>query len=977
MAASQGPLIGRERELDELHGMLGDARLVTVTGAGGAGKTRLALELADNFAADERECVIVSLASVAGERELLDALLGALGARERFGSTPMQVLLERAASLRALLLLDNCEHLLEPLRASISELLGVAPHLQVLATSREPLRLRGERVLRLDPLSVPSSDDVAALVRSNAARLFVDRAACADPAFALTPSTSRAVAEICRQLDGLPLAIVLAAARVDTLTVQEIASGLSADGRLSTADGAEQTSGHRSLRASLDWSYRLLSERERRLLRRLSVFSGGFGTSAAAAVAASEAGAAETGAAETGSAETGAAETSAAEAGAAETGAANAGEIRELLEGLRRKQLISRDARTDRWSLLATVVEYAAERLVEAGESEQTADLHMRFFRGYAAHADGLLLEADGHALIDRDRANLRLALLRALDLDRGSALEIAAALMCHWILAEHYGEAHAACASILASAETQDDLGARAIVACGAGLVATLMQDYDAASANTRSGLALAAGLTDGPVKARCLLFASAVLLQTGLDAQQGMEHAQDAVRLARAAEDWFCLAFALVNLAISLMLCGRFDAIERVHEELLQIPRACEHPRLRVWAEHALAWAQINAGSLRRALEHIELTFRIEGDAPSMAHFQSVGFRIHALARIGRTDQAIAEAAEALLRARESGALMAIPAIELAQMVAQFMQGDLDAADARARGLLAMPHLHTLALAHETLGRIALMREQIDEAHAHADHLQALAERFASPRQRALADCIRGHTALQAGQPSHARELLHAALETCAELGLHHDLADVLDALAIDALTPQPAATRAAGEHQPASPGAQDIERAARLAGAASAIRHQFGCIAGPDTSKRLTAALDRAQECEHSERWQTAWKQGQALASAEAVAYARRGRGPRDRPQTGFDSLTPTERQIAKLAADGLTNPQIAAQLFIARGTVKMHLANIYRKLRVGNRVELARRIAESTPQADLRAALERADDREKNSWVQRPE
>lgn len=908
--------------------MLGDARLVTVTGAGGAGKTRLALELVDNLADDERECVIVSLASVAGERELLDALLGALGARERFGSTPMQVLLERAASLRALLLLDNCEHLLEPLRASIGELLGVAPHLQVLATSREPLQLRGERVLRLDPLSVPSSDDVAALVRSNAARLFVDRAACADPAFALTPSTSRAIAEICRQLDGLPLAIVLAAARLDTLTVQEIASGLSADGRLSTADGAEQTSQHRSLRASLDWSYRLLSEHERRLLRRLSVFSGGFSTSAAAAVAAPE-------------------------TGAAEAGAANAGEIRGLLEGLRRKQLISRDARTDRWSLLATVVEYAAERLVEAGESEQTADLHMRFFRGYAAHADGLLLEADGHALIDRDRANLRLALLRALALDRGIALEIAAALMCHWILAEHYGEAHAACASILASAETQNDLGARAIVACGAGLVATLMQDYDAASANTRSGLALAAGLTDGPVKARCLLFASAVLLQTGLDAQQGMEHAQDAVRLARAAEDWFCLAFALVNLAISLMLCGRFDAIERVHEELLQIPRACEHPRLRVWAEQALAWAQINAGSSRRALEHIELTFRIEGDAPSMAHFQSVGFRIHALARIGRTDQAIAEATEALLRARESGALMAIPAIELAQMVAQFMHGNLDAADASARGLLAMPHLHTLALAHDTLGRIALMRDQIDEAHAQADHLQTLAERFASPRQRALADCIRGHTALQAGQPSHARELLHAALETCAELGLHHDLADVLDALAIDALTPQPAAARATGEHQLASPGAQDIERAARLAGAASAIRHQLGCIAGPDTRKRLTAALDRAQECRHSERWQTAWKQGQALASAEAVAYARRGRGPRDRPQTGFDSLTPTERQIAKLAADGLTNPQIAAQLFIARGTVKMHLANIYRKLQVGNRVELTRRIAEATP------------------------
>lgn len=943
----QGPLIGREPELTELEETLHDARLLTVTGAGGCGKTRLALELAVHVTRAERErrCVIAGLASVADEEQLLATLLTTLGARERFGSTPRQVLLQRIAAESMLLVLDNCEHLLASVRGLVEEILEAAPDIRVLTTSREPLQASAEHVFELRPLSVPDADDISAVVRSDAGQLFIDRATCAEPELALTPSSAHAIAEICRQLDGLPLAIVLAAARLDTLTVQEIASGLAAHGRLSTAPSAEPVSQHDSLRDSLDWSYRLLDEREQLLLRRLSVFSGGFSTSAAVAVAAPEAAAEDT------------------------------SEIRGLLERLERKQLISRDARTDRWSLLQTVAEYAAERLLDAGESEQVADIHMRFFRGYALHADDLLLEADGHALIDCDRANLRLALLRALAVERSSALEIAGALMCDWILAEHYREARATCASILAVTDEQEDApaqadaSARAIVHCGAGIVAVLSQDYDGAIVNTRSGLKLAAEVSDDAVKARCLLFSATVLLQTGIDVKQGIDNAERAVQLARATDDRLGLAFALVNLAISLMLCGRFDAIERVYEEFLQIPQACEHPRLRTWAEHAIAWAHLNVGSLRQALEHTELALRLEGDAPSMTHFQGVGFRIHALARSGRAEVAVAEGAEALESARESGALMAIPAIELALTVAQFMHEDLDAADARARGLLDMPHLHTLALAHETLARIALMRNEIDEAHAQADNLETLAERFGSLRQRALADCIRGRAALQAGERPRARELLHAALETCAELRLHHDLADVLDELAIDALSLQgatseameqrPAAPPAAEQRQAAPPAAEQrqatppatesIERAARLAGAASAVRQRLGCIAGPDIRMRLAQALQAVDESGQGERWQTAWRQGQALTSAEAVAYARRGRGPRDRPQSGWESLTQAELKVAKLASTGLPNPQIAKRLFISRGTVKMHLANTYRKLQIANRTELAAAMA----------------------------
>ncbi|MGH2852594.1 MAG: helix-turn-helix transcriptional regulator [Solirubrobacteraceae bacterium] len=423
-------------------------------------------------------------------------------------------------------------------------------------------------------------------------------------------------------------------------------------------------------------------------------------------------------------------------------------------------------------------------------------------------------------------------------------------------------------------------------------------------------------------------------VLIQTGLDLAEGMRNAERAVELARRAVDPLGLAFALVNLAVSCGLCDRFDLLSTAYDEFLTIPNACEHARLRTWAENIVAWAHVVVGSPKRALAHADHAIALEGEWPSMTYFQLVGFRIQALARLGRTDQALEEGASAMRRAKESGALQAVPAIELALVVAEYMHGALDAAEVRAHRLLEMPHLHTLALVREILAHVALSRGNTSEARAQARELEAIAQRSGSPRHRALADLIQGSAAAQAEEAKPARERLHAALATHAELGLEREAADVLEELALIAA------------HD------SDGPRAARLAAAAASARASLSCAPAPWTIDRLDAARARVVDRDGRGCWEQAWTEGEGITLAEAIVYARRRRGRRDRPAAGWASLTPAELKVAQLATSGITNPEIAAQLFIARSTVKMHLANVYRKLHVANRTELAAMVATSS-------------------------
>lgn len=274
-----GSLIGRERELSALERALVGARLITVTGPGGCGKTSLVDAFASRLSpgVEWSDSVVVDLAGVGSDEHVVDALVRALGARERAGRSPIQVAIECLTGRELLLMLDHCEHVADAVAGLVDALLDAVDGLWVLAAGRGPLGVVGEVVFTLAPLGLPErGGGVGAVVRSDAGRLFVERAAVADPGFALTPAAANAVVAICHQLGGVPLALVLAAARAGTVSLGEIAEGLARHGRLSATAQGSVVARHRSLRASLQWSWRLLSGPERVLVRGVSVFADGW-----------------------------------------------------------------------------------------------------------------------------------------------------------------------------------------------------------------------------------------------------------------------------------------------------------------------------------------------------------------------------------------------------------------------------------------------------------------------------------------------------------------------------------------------------------------------------------------------------------------------------------------------------------------------------------------------------------------------------
>ena len=520
--------IGRERELAEIKAMLANTRLLTLLGMGGLGKTRLGLQAAAELMAEYPDGVwFLDLAPLRDGTLVLAEAAQSLGLREEPGRPLLQTVCAHLKGRRVLMILDNCEHLLKPTALLAHAILKAAPQVAFIASSREALRVPGERCYPIMPLPVPGKrDSLETLQRSTAVRLFVERAQDNRYDFALTAAEAPAVAELVARLEGIPLALELAAARVASMSVAEINRALDDRYQVLTEGSIVLEERQQTLRALVDWSYDLLDVAEQRVLQRLAVFAGGFDLDAAELVCAEAADAAKP---------------ADADAGAA-AGATAA--VAERLKSLVEKSLLGQlqhDGQP-RYRLLETLRDYAAEKLSASGAQAATAARHADHFFGVAKSVKYGLVGPEQAQWIQRgetEHDNIRAAMALALagGIDAVIAVKLAVAMQGFWILRGYVNEGRAAARAMLALPAVQSVALAQANALYVDAALATAQSDHRAARAQLEACLQLRRQLGNPTGTASTLSTLSLAQLQAG-DAQAAITSETEALQLFEQAE-------------------------------------------------------------------------------------------------------------------------------------------------------------------------------------------------------------------------------------------------------------------------------------------------------------------------------------------------------------------------------------------------------------------------------------------------------
>lgn len=589
--------VGRDREISELKRLLAERRLLTLVGPGGTGKTRLSLQAAAELLEHFPDGAwLVELASLRDAALVPHAAASALEVREEPGRPPLATLIDHLRPKTLLLVLDNCEHLVDACAQLADRLLRACPQLKIVATSREALGVAGEVTLMVPSLSFPDAarSPHERFAEYEAVRLFVARAGAVLPDFAVTSANAGAVAEICQRLDGIPLAIELAAARLRALTVQQIAAHLNERFRLLAGGSRTALPRHRTLRGLIDWSYDLLAEPERVLLRRLSVFAGGWTLEAAGAVCAGE--------------------------GLDEKA------VLDLLGRLIDKSLAMMDDEGGdvRYRLLETIRQYGGEKLDESADDRVTRDRHRDYYLRIAEEAEPRLQgteQSEWLARLEADHDNLRAALRWSLDRgDVERSLRFGSALWLFWDTRAHVSEGRGWLDTVLARADESPGVGstepgkrARAKVLDGLARMSVRQSELARARAfygeslriwrelNDKGGAAEALNnlgdvvrLGDHP-RAKSLVQESLALFRE-LSDKRGIAHAlnnladlvigddqtrakqlfEESVLLFREIGDRRGLAHGLNNLGGILALQGEYPRAEALYRESLGLAQA-----------------------------------------------------------------------------------------------------------------------------------------------------------------------------------------------------------------------------------------------------------------------------------------------------------------------------------------------------------------------------------------------------------------
>jgi len=792
-----------------------------------------------------------------------------------------------------IMVLDNCEHLLDASAELILTLLAACPGLTLLTTSREPIGLSGEVTWRVPSLSLADE----------AVELFEDRARRVKPDFTAVGEDAATVTEICKRLDGMPLAIELAAARVRALSLNEILDSLHDRFRLLTGGARRAVRRQQSLGASVDWSHALLTEPERILFRRVAAFMGGFDLEAAQEVCGG--------------------------------GALPRHQILDQLTLLVDKSLVvaeSASGRT-RYRLLETVRQYAMEKLGESGEADAVRDSHRDYYTSMAAPLDSPT--PGGHEALlswaEIEIDNLRAAFAWSVEHQEfQAALQLVSSLYPLWLLRARQQEGMAWFDAAFAGMSDPEAVVAAAVRAralADNAVLCTLVAGM-AGIGQAEEALAIARELDDQALLARAL---TACISAAAFDVEAALPYVAEAIDVARELGDQWRLSQILAWQAYAEALAGNTVAMAAAGEEAYVIADAVGDQFMsrmsRFWG---VAVADFQRGKVARAVEVLG-DLRAEADAVGdLTHGLMCRIALaHTLTSLGEIAEARGQANEAVEAAAGLGPFIEIWAyapVAQAALAAGDLSAAVEASNVAWERTMAQPEL---AIANVTpMAELAFVRGDLTEAKKLMDH--AVAAMAGWHLTKAL--ITRAHVAVALSDLAQAERDSREALSVAAGVQAYQVVPDALEILAEIGC--------AAGDHR----------EAARFAGAADSIRRlQGGTVRLAIYEPAYAAAISTLRGALGEQDFEPAWAEGAALSLEEAIAYAQRGHGERKRPSSGWESLTPTELDVVRLVSEGLGNKDIATRLFMSHRTVQTHLTHVYAKLGITSRVQLAQQAA----------------------------
>ncbi|WP_101949693.1 LuxR family transcriptional regulator [Mycobacterium sp. 3519A] len=886
--------VGRAPQVAEIRSIVVENRLVTLTGAGGAGKTRLAIEVAAQLTEAFPDGVCYADLAPLTHAEVVPLTVArTLGLPDQPGRSITETVLRSIRDRRMLIMLDNCEHLLAACAGLANDLLAGCPNLAVFATSREPLMVAGEVNWQVPSLSLDSE----------AIELFADRARRARPDFSVTETNRAVVTEICRRLDGMPLAIELAAARVRALSLEEIVDSLHDRFRLLTGGARTAVRRQQTLRASVDWSHALLTEPERVMFRRLSVFMGGFTLDAAQAVA-----------------------------GATEV---ERFQVLDQLSLLVDKSLVvaeSASGRT-RYRLLETVRQYALEKLGESGEADAVRSRHRDHYQAVAKALDAPATSGHqqriAHALVEMD--NLRAAYTWSYEnSEMTEALELASFLQPLWL---QQGRIREGLAWIDAVLEDEAAANSASPTARVRGFADKALLDSWYGSLHSPNiervdeALTTARDIGDHALLIRALVARGCVVLY---DAEAAAPYFVEAAELAGDCGDLWRLSQVLERQSYrALFVTGDLQGVLTASEGRELARRIGDRLTTNAWGIY-IAGARLFVGDPAGALAEARAVKREARDTrdllSEMTGLMSESIILSFLGDAVGAGSAIAASCQGAPEIGEYFESACLPNIALAHLAA----GDVAAAwDACQEALPTITNLYNSVNAF-WLAFAALGAGESTTALGLVDTVLTTAKGC----WISVALVIRGRIKMAFGDSRLAEADLHAGLASAADTDAKLHIPDALEWLA-----------------QLAS-GADRNHEACRLLGAADALRTSMGSVRLPIFDADHDATVASLRNALGNNDFDAAWAEGAAMSTDEAIAYALRGRGERKRPSSGWDSLTPTELDVVRLVGEGLPNKDIAARLFVSPRTVQSHLRHVYNKVGLTSRVQLAQEAVRRT-------------------------